>query len=91
VCVYVYYSNCMLVCVCVYVWGGCRREKEIVIPAVFECAAVGDTDVLYSLLEEGDQVNHLVRACVYMTCALFIHFVTFNVLKLYYFQFESSS
>ena len=36
-----------------------RRQKNIVNPTLFECAMNGDADRLYSILEEGDDVNPL--------------------------------
>ena len=37
-----------------------RRQRELVTPALFECAMTGDAQRLYCLLEEGDNVNPTV-------------------------------
>lgn len=38
----------------------CRRQVEHVIPALFDAAVSGNTELLYKVLEDGDNVNPLV-------------------------------
>ena len=38
----------------------CRRQNEIVMPALFDATILGSTDLLIRVLENGDDVNPLV-------------------------------
>ena len=38
----------------------CRRQNEIVTPALFDATILGSTDLLIRVLENGDDVNPLV-------------------------------
>ena len=49
------------------VYHKCRRQKEIVTPALFEMAVSGNADGIYSILEDEDFVNPQVICCA---CAL---------------------
>jgi len=49
------------------VYHKCRRQKEIVTPALFEMAVSSNADGIYSILEDEDFVNPQVICCA---CAL---------------------
>ena len=41
-----------------------RRKEDVVNPKLFEIAASGNSDLLYQLLEDGDDVNPYVSRCI---------------------------
>lgn len=44
-----------------FFWLFFRRQREIVIPALFDAAVSGTSDLLFRLLDNGDDVNPVVR------------------------------
>ena len=60
----------------------CRRQREIVTPALFDTAVTGKSDHLFTILENGDDVNPLVSTLqshwsIYLTMSSIIIILIF--------------